>query len=117
MIVFNSKLNNFILLFFLILKFNIIYHNTKEHVRLFLRHLITRQIIDDYQVVILFSDNASEYKSAKTLSDLKDEHQFGADKKIIRLYNGNYIFLFLCFNIFVGSKTWQKYRRFNWVKN
>ena len=104
-------------MFFLILKFNIIYHNTKEHVRLFLRHLITRQIIDDYQVVILFSDNASEYKSAKTLGDLKDAHQFGADKKVIRLYKVNFFLNIMFFNIFVESKTWKKYCRFDWVKN
>jgi hypothetical protein len=58
-----------------------------EHTRLFLRHLVLAEIIDDYQVTILFSNNASKYKSGKTIADLKDEHTFGAVKTIIKKFS------------------------------
>ena len=50
------------------------------------RHLVLAEIIDDYQVAILFSNNASKYKSGKTIADLKDEHAFGAVKTIIKIF-------------------------------
>ena len=68
-------------------------------------HLVIRNIIDDFNMVILFSDNASEYKSAKTLADLTDEHQFGTNKKIIRLYNVNLVKLGKIKPNYVGGKT------------
>jgi hypothetical protein len=67
----------------------------KEHTRTFLRHLVLAEIIDDYQVAILFSDNAFEYKSGKTIADLKDEHAFGADKTIIKMFKVKFFKVYL----------------------
>jgi hypothetical protein len=79
----------------------------KEHTRTFLRQLVLAEIIDDYRVAILFSDNASEYKSGKTIAYLKDEHAFGADKTIIKIFKVKFkVYLYLS-NKNLGTKAWE----------
>ena len=94
-----------------------IYLIKQEHVQIFLWHLVTGNIIDDFNTVILFSDNASEYKFLKTLADLNNEHQFGTNKKIIRLYKVNLVKLGKIKPNHVGGKTRKVNCGFHWLKN
>ena len=58
-------------------------------------------------MTILFSNNASKYKSGKTIADLKDEHAFGADKTIIKIFKVKFkVYLYLL-NKNLGTKAWK----------